>query len=90
MSKANYDLHLGTDRLKTVHAGQDRNVVPMSTRHSISEDLSCGAEDAFPEKMGELVMENKERFYTYSKAITSYILVTDAFFGFKYLRSLNQ
>ncbi len=52
--------------------------------------LSCGVEDAFPVKMGELVMERKERVYTYSKAITSYILVTDALFGFKYLKSLSQ
>jgi hypothetical protein len=52
--------------------------------------LSCGVEDAFPVKMGELVMEKKERVYTYSKAITSYILVTDALFGFKYLKSLSQ
>jgi hypothetical protein len=35
-------------------------------------------------------MEKKERVYTYSKAITSYILVTDALFGFKYLKSLKQ
>ena len=52
--------------------------------------LSCGEEDVFPERMGELVMEKKERVYTYSKAITSYILVTDALFGFKYLKSLSQ
>jgi hypothetical protein len=52
--------------------------------------LSCGVEDAFPERMGELVMEKKERVYTYSKPVTSYILVTDALFGFKYLKSLSQ
>ena len=52
--------------------------------------LSCGVEDAFPVKMGELVMEKKERVYTYPKAITSYILVTYALFGFKYLKSLRQ
>jgi hypothetical protein len=52
--------------------------------------LSCGEEDVFPEKMGELVMEKKEKVYTYSKSITSYILVTDALFGFKYLKSLSQ
>jgi len=52
--------------------------------------LSCGVEDAFPEKMGELVMEKKERVYTYSKSINAYILVTDALFGFKYLKSLSQ
>ena len=52
--------------------------------------LSCGVEDAFPEKMGESVMEKKERVYTYSKSINAYILVTDALFGFKYLKSLSQ
>ncbi len=52
--------------------------------------LSCGVEDAFPVRMGELVMEKKERVYTYSKPVTSYILVTDALFGFNYLKSLNQ
>jgi len=41
-------------------------------------------------RMGELVMGKKEKVFTYSKSITSYILVTDALFGFKYLKSLNQ
>jgi hypothetical protein len=35
--------------------------------------------------MGELVMEKKERVYTYSKPLTSYILVTDALFGFRFV-----
>jgi hypothetical protein len=52
--------------------------------------LSCGVDDAFPVRMGELVMEKKERVYTYSKSINLYILVTDALFGFNYLKSLNQ
>jgi hypothetical protein len=52
--------------------------------------LSCAEEDAYPVKMGELVMEKKERVYTYSKSITIYTLITDALFGFKYLKSLNQ
>ncbi|MFB3886633.1 MAG: hypothetical protein ACE144_15510 [Thermodesulfobacteriota bacterium] len=52
--------------------------------------LSCAEEDAFPVKMGELVMEKKERVYTYSKSINFYILVTDALSGFKYLKSLNR
>jgi hypothetical protein len=52
--------------------------------------LSCGVEDAFPVRMGELVMEKKEKVYTYSKSINAYTLVTDALFGFKYLKSLNQ
>jgi hypothetical protein len=52
--------------------------------------LSCGVEDVFPVRMGELVMEKKERVYTYSKGITIYILVTDALFGFNYLKSLSQ
>ena len=52
--------------------------------------LSCAEEDEFPVKMGELVMEKKERVYTYSKSINAYILVTDALFGFKYLKFLSQ
>jgi len=52
--------------------------------------LSCGEEDVYPERMGELVMKKKERVYTYSKSITSYVLVTDALFGFKYLKCLSQ
>ncbi len=52
--------------------------------------LSCGVEDVYPVRMGELVMEKKERVYTYSKPINAYILVTDALFGFNYLKSLNQ
>ena len=52
--------------------------------------LSCGVEDAFPVRMGELVMEKKEKVYTYTKSINAYTLVTDALFGFKYLKSLNQ
>jgi hypothetical protein len=52
--------------------------------------LSCGGEDVFPVKMGELVMEKKERVYTYSKGITIYTLITDALFGFNYLKSLRQ
>jgi hypothetical protein len=47
--------------------------------------LSCGVEDVFPVRMGELVME-KERVYTYHKAVTTYVFVTDALFGFKYLK----
>jgi len=52
--------------------------------------LSCGVEDVFPVRMGELVMEKKERVYTYSKLINGYILVTDALFGFNHLKSLSQ
>jgi hypothetical protein len=52
--------------------------------------LSCGVEDAYPVRMGELVMEKREKVYTYFKPVTSYILVTDALFGFKYMKSLNQ
>src|SRR3972149_692953 len=52
--------------------------------------LSCAEEDETPVKKGELGMERKETVYTYSKSINIYILVTDALFGFKYLKSLNQ
>ena len=51
--------------------------------------LTCGVDDIFPVKMGELVME-KERVYTYGKAVTTYIFVTDALFGFRYLKHVKQ
>jgi hypothetical protein len=51
--------------------------------------LTCGVEDFSPVPMGELVME-KERVYTYGKAITTYALVTDALFGFKYLKHVSK
>ena len=33
MSKANYDLHLNTDRLKTAHAGQARRYPSLPSRN---------------------------------------------------------
>jgi hypothetical protein len=51
--------------------------------------LTCGVEDFYPVKMGELVME-KERVYTYGKAVTTYVFVTDALLGFKYLKQTNR
>lgn len=51
--------------------------------------LTCGVEDTFPVKMGELVMD-KERVYTYNDSVNTYIFVTDALFGFKYIKSLNR
>ncbi len=50
--------------------------------------LSCGVDDFTPVRMGELVME-KERVYTYHKAVTTYIFITDALFGFQYLKHNN-
>jgi len=47
--------------------------------------LTCGEEDFSPVKMGELVME-KGQVYTYGKAVTTYVFVADAIFGFKYLK----
>lgn len=51
--------------------------------------LTCGISDLFPIKMGELVME-KERVYTYNESVNTFIFVTDALFGFKYLKSVNN
>lgn len=48
--------------------------------------LTCGVSDVFPIKIGELVME-KERVYNYNSPVNTYIFVTDALFGFKYLKS---
>ena len=52
--------------------------------------LSCGGESKFFMKMGELVMEDKKKVYTYSKSVTTYIFVFDALSGFRYLKSLNR
>jgi hypothetical protein len=51
--------------------------------------LSCGEESKLFMKMGELVMEDKKKVYTYSKSVTTYIFVFDALSGFRYLKSLN-
>jgi len=52
--------------------------------------LSCGSESVFFMKMGELVMQDKDKVYTYSKSATTYMFVFDALSGFKYLKSLNR
>lgn len=52
--------------------------------------LSCGNESAFFMKMGELVMRDKRKVYTYSKSATTYMFVFDALSGFRYLKSLNR
>ncbi len=52
--------------------------------------LSCGSEDVLYIKMGELVMQDKGKVYTYSKSVTTYIFVFDALSGFRYLKSLNR
>jgi hypothetical protein len=52
--------------------------------------LSCGGESKFFMKMGELVMEDKKKVYTYSKSVTTYIFVFDALSGFRYLKSLKR
>jgi len=52
--------------------------------------LSCGGESKYFMKMGELVMEDKRKVYTYSKSVTTYAFVFDALSGFRYLKSLNR
>jgi hypothetical protein len=52
--------------------------------------LSCGGENKYFIKMGELVMQDKGDVYTYSKSVTTYIFVFDALSGFRYLKSLNR
>jgi hypothetical protein len=51
--------------------------------------LTCGVKDFSPVKLGELVME-KERVYTYGNAVTTYVFVADAIFGFKYLKDIQR
>jgi hypothetical protein len=51
--------------------------------------LTCGVDDFFPVRMGELVME-KERVYSYDDAVTTYVFVTDALSGFRYLKHVNR
>lgn len=50
--------------------------------------LTCAVEDKWPIKMGELVM-NKENVYTYNSSVNTFVFITDAIFGFKYLKSLH-
>jgi len=50
--------------------------------------LTCGVPDIYPVKLGELVMESG-KVYTYAQSINAYYLVTDALFGFKYIKSLD-
>jgi hypothetical protein len=47
--------------------------------------LTCGVEDMYPLRMGELVMD-KERVYSYDDAVTTYVFVSDALSGFRYLK----
>jgi hypothetical protein len=51
--------------------------------------LSCGGESKYFIKMGELVMQDKGKVYTYSKSVTTYYFIFDALSGFSYLKSLN-
>ena len=50
--------------------------------------LTCGVDEGLP-KIGEMVMD-KDRVYTYAESINAYYLVTDALFGFKYIKSLKH
>lgn len=52
--------------------------------------LSCGGESKYFIKMGELVMEDKKKVYTYSESVTTYIFVFDALSGFRYLKSFKR
>ena len=52
--------------------------------------LSCGGESKYFKKMGELVMQDKGKVFTYHKSVTTYVFVFDALTGFRYLKSLNR
>jgi hypothetical protein len=49
--------------------------------------LSCGGDSKYFMKMGELVMQDKWKVYTYSKSVTTYYFIFDALSGFRYLKS---
>lgn len=51
--------------------------------------LTCADQDYSPVKLGEFVME-RERVYTYGKAVSTYVFVTDALSGFKYLKHAKK
>jgi hypothetical protein len=71
------------------------NIEVAKMMHGVSKkkgewlQLSCGVEDIFPVKMGALVMED-DKVYTYDSAVTTYVFVTDALSGFKYLKYKNR
>jgi hypothetical protein len=52
--------------------------------------LSCGADSKYFVKMGELVMQDKGKVFTYHKSVTTYVFVFDALSGFRYLKSLSR
>jgi len=52
--------------------------------------LSCGGDSKYFMKMGELVMQDKWKVYTYSKSVTTYYFIFDALSGFRYLKSSNR
>lgn len=52
--------------------------------------LTCGGDSRYFTKMGALVMQDKGNVFTYSKSVTTYILVFDALSGFRYLKSLKE
>lgn len=50
--------------------------------------LTCGKDEGYPCKMGELVMSS-EKVYTYDREVNSWPFIIDILSGFKYIRSLN-
>jgi hypothetical protein len=51
--------------------------------------LTCGTVDESPVRIGELAMA-KERVFNYDDKVNAYYFVTDALFGFKYLKHLRR
>lgn len=51
--------------------------------------LTCGSQNTLFGKMGDRVMQDRKKVYTYPKPVNTYILVFDALSGFTYLKSLN-
>lgn len=52
--------------------------------------LTCGSQNTFFGKMGDRVMWDRKKVYTYPGPVNTYILVFDALSGFTYPKSLNQ
>lgn len=51
--------------------------------------LTCGSQNTLYGKLGDRVMLDKTKVYTYLKPVNTYVFVFDALSGFKYLKSLN-
>ena len=77
------------DKLVT---NEDVKIMMVGKKRKIGEwiQLTCAVEDTSPIKIGQLVMEKPDKVYTYDNSVNTFIFVTDALFGFKYLKSISN